>query len=142
MPQTIEKSGDSSTPLRRNLALVLLLTGLFVFAAAGGIHELGKWFTVFFKYYTEAELHKLEAAGFVNASGNSEYVISLDSEWDVTEESAFLLQQDGVVGVRPTDFSHWYVVELSSQGSGSVAELREHPRVDFVFANRGRWFCH
>ena len=37
---------------------------MFVLGYSGVLQSLGKGFTLFFKYYTEAKLSKLEASGF------------------------------------------------------------------------------
>ncbi len=103
---------------------------------------MGKSFTVLFKYYTQAELRKLEAAGFINEDGSAEYVVSVSSTLDTNSAKEFLLAQEGVTSVRPTDFTNWYVVEISDLIKLSVQRIRSLDLVEFVFANRGLWFCH
>jgi len=45
------------------LIYIVIPLAMFVLGYSGALQSLGKGFTPFFKYYTEAELSKLEASG-------------------------------------------------------------------------------
>ena len=113
-----------------------------MFSYAGGLQAVGKTATLFFKYYTDAELKKLEAGGFINTKGNAEYVIALQSDAISSSGENFLRSQEGVESVRKTDFDDWFVVEISSEIKGLAERIRNLPQTRFVLANRGVWICH
>ena len=124
------------------LGFLLLPATIFLFALSGGVQYLGKQATLFFKHYTDAELKKLEASGFINEDGKAEYVVGLDPDQLALEGAAFLNAFDGVEAVRPTGFSNWYVV-ATAVGSRDVADaIRAAPQSRFVLHNRGLWICH
>ena len=121
---------------------VILPLGLFVFGYSGGLEYVGKKFTLFIKFYGETELQKLESGGFYNAAGAAEYIVSIEYKGLSLNGAEYLLAQEGVEAVRPTDFSGWYVVELGDAVASTVKRLRALPETGFAFPNRGAWFCH
>ena len=137
------KFDPTASSLKRAVLYVVLPFTLFVFAYTGGIEKVAKGITILLKYSAQAELKKMEASGFINTRGNAEYVVSLENSDDQTVDwRQFLLDQDGVVDARPTDFSNWYVVEIAELPEPALPKLRSLSQVGFVFANRGVWFCH
>ena len=103
---------------------------------------MGKQGTLFFKHYTEAELRKLEASGFINEDGQAEYVVVLNPDTLDVDGPTYLRTFDGIVEVRPTGFTDWYVVS-TAQGATDVADtIRHSGNARFVLQNRGLWLCH
>ena len=120
----------------------MLPAALFLFSYSGGLQWLGKQATLFFKHYTEAELRKLEASGFINEDGQAEYVVGLIPEKLDGDGPQYLRTFDGIVEVRPTGFTHWYVI-ATARGATEVAnKIRNSGNVKFVLQNRGCWLCH
>ncbi len=121
----------------------VLPLALFLFSYSGGLQVFVKAVTVVLKHSANAELKKIEASGFTNDAGNAEYVVSVEIENEHQDAARqFLLSQQGILAVRPTDFSDWFVIEVSGLPELTVPRLREMHEIGFVFANRGVWFCH
>ena len=135
-------SAATGIDLRRLALLVLLPVCLFLFAWSGGLQAVGKAATLFFKYYTEAELAKLDAADNFDADGNAEYVIGLEPDRLGMQAASFLAAEPVISGYRETDFSNWFVVTMPASAVEQVPRLREVPGVKFMLPNRGTWLCH
>ena len=132
----------SAISSKQLLGYIVLPAALFLFSYSGGLQWLGKQGTLFFKNYTEAELRKLEASGFINEDGQAEYVVGLNPEMLNSDGAQYLRSFDGIVDVRPTGFSHWYVI-VTAQGAADVADsIRDAGKAKFVLQNRGLWLCH
>ena len=127
---------------RKVIGYVVLPLALFVFAYGGGLQAAAKGLTVFFKSYVNAELKKLEAAGFINSQGQAEYVVGLSDVGMDQGGGDFLRALGGVVDARPTLFSGWYVVTLAKGADFPMQRLKDLPETEFVFQNRGLWICH
>ena len=121
---------------------MVLPLALFLLGYSGAFQAAGKGLTLFFKYYTDAELQKLEASGFINPDGNAEYVVGLYRDRLVDSGEAFLLSTEGVSEVRPTSFSDWYVITLAVGDDNPAQKLRDRDETRFVLQNRGLWICH
>jgi hypothetical protein len=113
-----------------------------LFGYSGAVQSIAKTGTLFFKYYTDAELKKLEASGFINGEGEAEYVLGIEP--DLVEGSAqdFITSIDGVKEVRTTSFDNWFVVTVNSNTKENIRRLRELSQIRFVLQNRGVWLCH
>ncbi|MYD75815.1 MAG: hypothetical protein F4093_04990 [Gammaproteobacteria bacterium] len=115
---------------------------MFFLGYSGALEPVGKAFVVFFKFYTEAELIKLSATGFINDDGLAEYVVGLDPDGPDFSGPEFLMAQQGVRSVRDTAFSNWYVIEIEAGMPDRLSALKDLPQIDFVLQNRGLWLCH
>lgn len=126
---------------RRLLAYVVVPVAMFALGYGGAFQWAGKGLTLFFKHYTEAELRKLEAGGFINSDGEAEYVVGVRSE-ELDTPGSFLQRQTGVVKVRETAFSDWFIVTVDAERPDIIPRIRELPQIQFVLQNRGLWICH
>ena len=132
----------SAISSKQLLGYIVLPAVLFLFSYSGGLQWLGKQGTLFFKHYTEAELRELEASGFINEDGQAEYVVGLIPDSLAGDGSQYLESFEGIVEVRPTGFTHWYVISTAN-GSTDVADaIRNSGKAKFVLQNRGLWLCH
>ena len=124
--------------------MVIILFPLFMFAIgySGVLQYVGKKATLFFKYYTEAELKKLEASGFIDSDGKAEYVVGLDKGRLKESGKFFLGALQGVTEVRPTRFSNWFVITVDKTDKNYIKSIRNLVEIDFVLQNRGMWICH
>lgn len=132
---------DTATLKKRLLAYVVVPVAMFGLGYSGAFQWAGKGLTLFFKHYTEAELRKLEAAGFINSDGQAEYVIGVRSK-ELDTPGSFLQGQAGIVEVRETAFSGWFVVTVDAERPDVVPRIRALPQIQFVLQNRGLWICH
>jgi hypothetical protein len=125
---------------------VLFPLVLFILGYSGAIQSIAKTGTLFFKYYTDAELRKLEASGFINSDGEAEYVIGLEtgsgSGIVAGMGKVFLESIDGISDVRETTFDEWFVVTVNSNTRANIKKIRNLPETRFVLQNRGVWLCH
>ena len=132
----------SALSSKQLLGYIVLPAVLFLFSYSGGLQWLGKKGTLFFKYYTEAELRKLEASGFINEDGQAEYVVGHNPDLLDRDGSQYLESFGGIAEVRPTGFTHWYVI-VTAHGATDVADaIRNSGKAKFVLQNRGLWLCH
>ncbi|MEM7209257.1 MAG: hypothetical protein AAF434_15650 [Pseudomonadota bacterium] len=121
--------------------LIPLVAGLFfLLGYLGAFQAIGKSATYWFNAYAEAELRKLEVAGFHNERGEPEYVVSIVG--DESDGRGFLSSQSAVTDVRETLFDGWFVISMKPGSTQSLEKIRSSEQVDFVLPNRGVWFCH
>ena len=132
----------SAISSKQLLGYIVLPAALFLFSYSGGLQWLGKQGTIFFKHYTEAELKKLEASGYINEDGQAEYVVGLKPDTLDVDGTQYLQAFEGNVEVRPTGFTHLYVI-ATARGASDVADtIRNSGKAKFVLQNRGLWLCH
>ncbi len=131
------------TTFRRKTTGGVLLLALVFFAIgySGSLQKLGKLGTYLFHVYAEAELKKLEAAGYHNDKGEPEYVVSVNGQ--ALGNGLGLLQQlDGITGIRGTLFDDWFVISVEAGNDAALNVIKRAAFVEFVLPNRGVWFCH
>lgn len=92
-----------------------------------------------FHVYAEAELKKLEAAGYHNDKGEPEYVVSVNGQ--ALGNGLGLLQQlDGITGIRGTLFDDWFVISVEAGNDAALNVIKRAAFVEFVLPNRGCGF--
>jgi hypothetical protein len=132
--------------LKKRVGYVLFPLVLFWFGYSGAFQSIAKTGTLFFKYYTEAELRKLEASGLINSDGEAEYVIGLETGPEsgiaVGMGKLFLESMEGLSDVRETAFDEWFVVTVNSNTRDNIKKIRNLSETRFVLQNRGVWLCH
>jgi len=132
--------------IKKLVGYVLFPAVLFLLGYSGAVQSIAKTGTLFFKYYTEAELRKLEASGFINSDGEAEYVIGLETGPESGIEpgmgQSFLESTAGISKVRATTFDEWFVVTVDSNTREYIKNIRALTETRFVLQNRGVWLCH